>query len=129
MKLNTRLLDGVTIIELKGKITIGTGDVALREAVDAALEGGSQSLLINFSRVSRMDSSGLGELVSAHRKVTAIGGEIKLVSLPSSVGDVFEVTHIDTVFDVFEDEEKAVASFKGGKYEEREAGLAASSIQ
>ncbi len=111
MKIETRDRDNVTIIEPRGKITIGAGDVALRDAVDAALQAGGQNLLINFKKVSRLDSSGLGELVSAHQRVAGSGGRIKLFNLPRSVGDVLEVTQIHTVFDVFPDEEQAIASF------------------
>ncbi|MDH3745026.1 MAG: STAS domain-containing protein [Acidobacteriota bacterium] len=111
MKIKTRERGEVTIIEPRGRITIGAGDVALRDAVDEALEAGGRQFLINFKKVSRMDSSGLGELVLAREKVTNSGGVIKLFNLPRGVGDVLEVTQIHTVFDVFQSEEQAVASF------------------
>lgn len=111
MKIETRERGEVTVIEPRGKITIGAGDVALRDAVDEALEAGGRQLLINFGKVSRMDSSGLGELVSAREKVAGFGGVIKLSNLTRGVGDVLEVTRIHTVFDVFPNEDQAVASF------------------
>ncbi len=111
MKIKTRQREGVTIIEPRGKITIGEGDVALRDAVQGALDNGEHSLLINFKRVPRIDSSGLGELVAAHQRAAGIGGEVKLMNLGASVSDVVEVTQIHTVFDVFDNEEAAIASF------------------
>ena len=111
MKIKTRQREGVTIIEPRGKITIGDGDVALREAVQGALDAGSSSLLINFKKVPRIDSSGLGELVAAHQRARGAGGQVKLVNLGASVSNVVEVTQIHTVFDVFDNEDTAIASF------------------
>ena len=111
MKVRTRRRDGVTILEPRGKITIGDGDVALRDAVLSALERGDQSLLIDFRRVPRIDSSGLGELVAARSRAVGAGGEIKLTNLGRRVSDVVEVTQMHTVFDVFDSEDAAIASF------------------
>ena len=111
MKIKTRQRRGVTIIEPKGKITIGDGDVALRDAIQGALDDGAKSLLINFKRVPRIDSSGLGELVVAHQKALGAGIDLKLANLGSRVSNVVEVTQIHTVFDVFDSEDAAIASF------------------
>ncbi len=111
MRIETGRREGVTIIQPRGKITIGDGDVALREAVQGALDGGAQSLLIDFARVPRIDSSGLGELVAAHQRAVGAGCELKLANLRRRVADVVEVTQIHTVFDVFDNEESALASF------------------
>jgi anti-sigma B factor antagonist len=111
MKIPVRNRDGVTILQPAGKITIGVGDVALRDAVDAALTAGSTSLLIDFQRASKMDSSGMAELVAAYKKVKESGGEIKLLHLPSNIRDVLTITRIARVFEIFEDEEEALASF------------------
>lgn len=111
MKVSARHVEGVTILEPKGKITIGVGDVALREAVHEALEAGARNILIDLGSVSTIDSSGIGELVSAYTTVTNRGGKLKLVHLPDKIADILSITQLITVFEVFEDESEALASF------------------
>ena len=111
MKIDKRVRDGVTILEIEGKITIGKGDVALREAVHEALGGGARKLLIDLARVATIDSSGVGELVSAFTTVTNRGGKLKLLNLPPKVNDILQVTQLITVFEVFDNENEAVASY------------------
>lgn len=111
MKIDKRVRDGVTILEVEGKITIGKGDVALREAVLAALGEGAKKLLIELGRVSTVDSSGVGELVSAFTTVTNRGGKLKLVNLPPKVTDILQITQLITVFETFDNEDEAIASF------------------
>ncbi len=111
MKIDKRVRDGVTILEVEGKITIGKGDVALREAVLAALGEGAKKLLIELGRVSTVDSSGVGELVSAFTTVTNRGGKLKLVNLPPKVTDILQITQLITVFETFDSEDEAIASF------------------
>lgn len=111
MKIPMRSRDGVTILQPAGKITIGIGDVAFRDAVDEALGAGSMSLLVDFQKASKMDSSGMAELVAAYKKVTESGGQIKLLRLPSNIRDVLTITQIARVFEIFEDEDEAIASF------------------
>lgn len=111
MKIPVRSRDGVTILQPAGKITIGIGDIAFRDAVDEALAAGSMSLLVDFQKASKMDSSGMAELVAAYKKVTDSGGQIKLLRLPSNIRDVLTITQIARVFEIFEDEDEAIASF------------------
>jgi anti-sigma B factor antagonist len=111
MKILKRDVGNITVLELKGKITIGTGDVALRDAVDEVMNRGGKNLLVDLKGVSKMDSSGLGELIAAHNSVTADGGKIKLVNMPSKMHNVLGVTQIVSVFDVFDDVDEALASF------------------
>ena len=111
MRITTKRQQGVTIIQPRGKITIGDGDVALRDAVQGALDGGAAGVLIDLGRVPRIDSSGLGELVAAHQRAAVAGCDLKLANLRARVADVVEVTQVHTVFDVFESEESAIASF------------------
>lgn len=111
MKISARNRDGVTILEPQGKITIGVGDVALREAVTEALNTGSKKILINMAAVTTIDSSGVGELVSTYTSVANRGGRLKLLHLPPKVDDILQVTQLITVFEVFDDEDEAVASF------------------
>jgi anti-sigma B factor antagonist len=111
MNISSRQRDGVTILEPKGKITIGLGDVALRNAVHEVVGGGSKQILIDLSGVTTMDSSGVGELVSTFTTVTNRGGKLKLLHLPPKIQDIMQVTQLITVFEVFDDEDEAVRSF------------------
>lgn len=112
MKIPARHTSGVTILEPKGKITIGVGDVALREAVHEAVDAGATKILINLGEVSTIDSSGIGELVAAYTTVTNRGGNLKLLNLPPKVQDILQITQLVTVFDVLDNEEDAIGSFE-----------------
>ncbi len=112
MKISVRHREGVTILEPKGKVTIGEGDIALRDAVHEAINAGSNNILINLKEVSTMDSSGIGELVAAYTTVTNRGGTLKLYSLPPKIHDVLQITQLVTVFDLFDDEEEAMESYQ-----------------
>ncbi|MBU0493230.1 MAG: STAS domain-containing protein [Chloroflexi bacterium] len=111
MRIDTRNEQGVTILEPRGKITIGVGDVALRGAVHEALDAGARKVLLNLGGVSTMDSSGIGELVSAYTTVTNRGGKLKLCNLPSQITDILQITQLISVFEVFETEQEAISSF------------------
>lgn len=111
MKITARQSGNVTILDLKGKITIGVGDVALRQSVQEQLNTGTRNILINLKDVSTIDSSGVGELVSTYTTVTNRGGKLKLVNLPAKVSDILQITQLITVFETFDDEAEAVASF------------------
>ena len=111
MRVNVRQREGVTILDLKGKITIGVGDVALRDAIHEALNAGASRILVNLEDVSTIDSSGVGELVSSYTTVTNRGGKLKLVNLPPKVADILQITQLITVFDVYDDEDEALKSF------------------
>jgi len=111
MKIETRHRDGVTILDLKGKITIGVGDVALREAVQGARDAGANNILLNLAKVTTVDSSGVGEMVSVFTSVSNAGGALKLENLPSKVADLLQITQLITVFEVHDNEDEAVASF------------------
>lgn len=112
MSIPARSHEGVTILQPRGKITIGRGDIALREAVDQALAAGSKRVLVDFKKVTRMDSSGMAELVAAYKRMTESGGQLKLLRLPSNIRDVLGITQIARVFDIFDDEDEALASFE-----------------
>ncbi|MGW6916710.1 STAS domain-containing protein [Kitasatospora sp. NPDC054939] len=106
-----RKVDDVTVLDLKGKITIGVGDVQLRESVREALSGGAKNILLNLTDVTTIDSSGIGELVSAYTATTNQGGRLKLANLPPKITDMLQITQLITVFEVYDDEAEAVASF------------------
>ena len=111
MKIEKRNRDGVTVLDLGGKITIGKGDVALREAVQQTLESGAAKVLINLADVTTIDSSGVGELVSAFTTATNRGAKLKLANLPAKVNDILQITQLITVFEVFDSEDEAIRSF------------------
>ncbi len=111
MKYSDRQIGDVTVLDIKGKITIGLGDIALRDAVMGALNHGATKLLINLKEVTTIDSSGVGELVSAYTTVTNRGGKLKLSNLPAKVSDILQITQLITVFEVFDNEAEALASF------------------
>lgn len=111
MKVSTRQVDGVTILDLSGRITLGEGSVTLRDAIRDLVNKGEKYILLNLGDVSYIDSSGIGELVSAFTSVKNSGGELKLLNLTKKVHDLLQITKLYTVFDVKDDEASAVASF------------------
>ena len=111
MKVSTRQVDGVTILDLSGRITLGEGSVTLRDAIRDLVNKGEKSILLNLGDVSYIDSSGIGELVSAFTSVKNSGGELKLLNLTKKVHDLLQITKLYTVFDIKDDEASAVASF------------------
>jgi anti-sigma B factor antagonist len=108
MNVSTRVREGVTVIELEGRITIGRGDVAMRDAFEAAVAAGSRKVLLNLDKVKSMDSSGMAELGAAYRKMQELGGRIALTQPPSNVGEILRMTQIITVFDVYPSEDEAI---------------------
>jgi anti-sigma B factor antagonist len=111
IKLSTRQVDGVTILDLSGRITLGEGSVQLRDAIRDLLAKGQKKILLNLADVNYIDSSGIGELVSAFTTVKNQGGELKLLNLTKKVHDLLQITKLYTVFDVQDDETTAIGSF------------------
>ena len=111
MKATNRTVDGVEIIKLEGKITIGAGDQQLREVITNALNGGKNKVLLDMSGVTTIDSSGIGELVGSYTTVTNRGGKLKLLHLPAKLNELLHVTQLITVFEVYENEPEAIKSF------------------
>ncbi|HEX7829163.1 MAG TPA: STAS domain-containing protein [Thermoanaerobaculia bacterium] len=111
MKATTRTVENVEIISLQGKITIGSGDTQLREVIANAINSGKTNILLDMSGVTTIDSSGIGELVGSYTTVTNRGGKLKLLHLPAKLNELLHVTQLITVFEVYENEQEAVASF------------------
>jgi anti-sigma B factor antagonist len=111
MKSNIRDIGEVRVIELSGKITIGTGDVKVRELVDEAMKADKNNILFDLGGVTAIDSSGIGEMVACYTTVTKRGGQLKLMHLSPKITDILQVTQLITVFDVFDDEREALGSF------------------
>jgi anti-sigma B factor antagonist len=111
VKLTTRQVGDVTVIDATGRITLGEGSSAFRDAIRDLAAKGNKKVLLNLAEVSYIDSSGIGELVSAFTTVTNQGGSLKLLSLAKRVQDLLQITKLYTVFEVHEDEAAAVRSF------------------
>jgi len=112
MKSSSRQVGGITIVDLSGRITLGEGSVVLRDMVRDLVTKGQRKILLNLGDVTYIDSSGIGELVSAFTTVRNQGGELKLLNLTKKVHDLLQITKLYTVFDVKDDEASAVAAFK-----------------
>ena len=111
MKSEIRDHGDVRVINLSGKITIGSGDVKIRELIDSALAEGKKNIVFDLTGVSSIDSSGIGELVACYTTVAKQDGQLKLLRMSPKINDIMQVTQLITVFDVFEDEQEALASF------------------
>ena len=112
MKLSTRQVDGVTIVDCSGRITLGEGSVMMRDTVRDLLAKGNKKIVLNLGDVNYIDSSGLGELVSAFTTAKNQGADVKLLGLTKKVKDVLQLTKLYTVFDIYDDEASAIASYK-----------------
>jgi anti-sigma B factor antagonist len=109
--LNTRQVGDVTVVDVAGRITLGEGSSALRDAVRDMINKNQKKILLNLGEVNYIDSSGIGELVSGFTTVTNSGGQLKLLNLNKRVKDLLQITKLYTVFDVHDDEAGAIRSF------------------
>ena len=112
MKATNRQVDGVAVVDMSGRITLGEGSVVLRDTIRDLIGKGSKKILLNLGDVTYIDSSGIGELVSAFTAVRREGGELKLLNLTKKVHDLLQITKLYTVFDVRDDEAEAIAAFE-----------------
>ena len=111
INISERQAGDVTILDLGGKVTIGEGSVALRNAIRRLLGEGKTKILLNLAEVNYIDSSGIGELVSSFTAVNKEGGTLKLLNLTQKIQDLLAITKLLTVFDTFDDEASALSSF------------------
>jgi anti-sigma B factor antagonist len=111
VKLSTRQVGDVTVIDAAGRITLGEGTSALRDLIRDSLGAGHKKVLLNLGEVNYIDSSGIGELVSAFTTVTNQGGQLKLLNLSKRIQDLLQITKLYTVFEVHDDEAAAIRSF------------------
>src|SRR5579863_7699122 len=102
----------IPVLDLKGRITLGEGSMQIRDAIRDLVGKGQKSILLNLGDVNYIDSSGLGELVAAYTTARNQGAELKLLKLTRKVHDLLQLTKLYTVFDVYDDETTAIASFK-----------------
>ena len=113
LKLSTRMIEGISVIDCHGRIVFGEEASLLRETVKKLLPQNKQ-LVINLAGVTYIDSGGLGTLVGLYTSARAVGGDVKLSQLTHRVGELLQVTKLVTVFEVFDDETQAARSFKKG---------------
>ena len=111
VKLNTRQVGNVSVMDVAGRITLGEGSAALREALRDMVAKNQNKILLNLADVTYIDSSGIGELVSGYTTVANTGGQLKLLNLNKRVKDLLQITKLYTVFEVKEDEAEAIRSF------------------
>ena len=111
MKASNRQVDGITVVDMSGRITLGEGSVILRDAIRDLIGKGQKKILLNLGDVTYIDSSGIGELVSAFTAVRREGGELKLLNLTKKVHDLLQITKLYTVFDIKDDEATAIKAF------------------
>jgi anti-sigma B factor antagonist len=111
VKLNTRQIGDVTVVDVSGRITLGEGSSALRDLLRDLIAKGNKKILLNLGEVTYIDSSGIGELVSGFTTISNQGGTLKLLNLTRRVQDLLQITKLYTVFDVHEEEAHALRSF------------------
>jgi anti-sigma B factor antagonist len=107
----TRSVGDVTVVDVSGRITLGEGSSALREALRNMIARGGRKVLLNLAEVSYIDSSGIRELVTAYTSLTNAGGALKLMRPNKRVNDILQITRLDTIFEIHDEETQAVRSF------------------
>jgi anti-sigma B factor antagonist len=112
MKIETRTIGDITVLDCSGKITLGEGTMAVRNKVRDILKSDGKKIILNLGDVNYIDSSGIGELVSTYTTVTNGGGQLKLLNLTKKLHELLQITKLLTVFQVFENEQSALASFR-----------------
>ena len=112
MEIVERTVNDVTVLDLKGKMTLGEGDELLKDKINSLLAAGKKKLLLNLESVPYIDSAGLGEVVRTYTTVSRQGGSLKLLNLTKRIEDQLSITKLLTVFDTYDSEAEAVKSYK-----------------
>ena len=115
MQIEERSAGEVTVLDLKGKMTLGEGDELLKDKINSLLNQGRRKILLNFADVPYVDSAGLGEIVRTYTTVSRQGGSLKLLNLTKRISDLLSITKLLTVFDTFDSEADAVRSFSSAR--------------
>ena len=115
MQIEERIVGEVTILDLKGKMTLGEGDELLKDKINSLIHQGQKKLLLNLEGVPYIDSAGLGEIVRTYTTVSRQGGNLKLVNLTKRITDLLSITKLLTVFETFDNEPEALKSFQAAK--------------
>ena len=111
MQIEERIVGDVTILDLKGKMTLGEGDELLKDKINSLIHQGQKNLLLNLEGVPYIDSAGLGEVVRTYTTVSRQGGSLKLLNLTKRIEDLRAITKLLTVFETFDSEAEAVQSY------------------
>lgn len=111
MQIEERTVDGVTVLDLKGKMTLGEGDELLKDKINSLMNQGRGKILLNLEGVPYIDSAGLGEIVRTYTTVSRQGGTMKLVNLTKRITDLLAITKLLTVFETYDDESEALKSY------------------
>ena len=111
MQIDERIVNDVTILDLKGKMTLGEGDELLKDKINSLIQQGRKQLVLNLAAVPYIDSAGLGEIVRTYTTVSRQGGELKLLHLTKRITDLLAITKLLTVFETYESEPDALKSF------------------
>src|SRR5678810_1485913 len=112
MVIEERVIGDVTILDLKGKMTLGEGDELLKDKINSLIHQGQKKLLLNLEGVPYIDSAGLGEIVRTYTTVSREGGSLKLLGLTKRITDLLSITKLLTVFETYDTEKEAITSFK-----------------
>jgi anti-sigma B factor antagonist len=112
MEIVERTVSDVTVLDLKGKMTLGEGDELLKDKINSLIHQGQKKLLLNLEGVPYIDSAGLGEIVRTYTTVSRQGGNLKLVNLTKRITDLLSITKLLTVFETFDSEPEALKSFQ-----------------
>jgi len=112
MEIVERTVSDVTVLDLKGKMTLGEGDELLKDKINSLLASGKKKLLLNLEAVPYIDSAGLAEVVRTYTTVSRQGGSLKLINLTKRIEDLLSITKLLTVFDTFDSEAEAISSYK-----------------
>ena len=115
MVIEERIIGDVTVLDLRGKMTLGEGDELLKDKINSLIHQGQKKLLLNLEGVPYIDSAGLGEIVRTYTTVSRQGGNLKLVNLTKRITDLLSITKLLTVFETFESEAEALKSFQAAK--------------
>jgi anti-sigma B factor antagonist len=113
MQIEERIVGDVTILDLKGKMTLGEGDELLKDKINSLIQQDRKKLLLNLEGVPYIDSAGLGEIVRTYTTVSRQGGKLKLLNLTKRIQDLLAITKLLTVFETYDTEQDAIGSFKG----------------
>src|SRR6266566_7643610 len=111
MQIEERVVDGVTVLDLKGKMTLGEGDELLKDKINSLLQQGRRKVVLNLEDVPYIDSAGLGEIVRTYTTISRQGGSLKLLNLTKRITDLLSITKLLTVFETYDSETEAVRSF------------------
>ena len=111
MQIEERIVNDVTVLDLKGKLTLGDGDELLKDKINSLIQQGRKSILLNLEAVPYIDSAGLGEIVRTYTTVSRQSGKLKLVHLTKRITDLLMITKLLTVFETFDTELEALKSY------------------